>query len=213
VDEPGLLVADNDTADFTVDTQKVVFLLPPPIQAAQILVTNLDPETARAEVQNALNSGQLLVNYLGHGSVEVWSGDTLLDDASAAALNNGSRLPVFLSFDCLNGFFQDVYTQSLSETLLPTRQRRRRGSGLIFGIDRCPAAGTTGSQAGGCAMKNSAITLGDAPVQARRESRRTCAAPTCRLGSVVALKALKNCGIDRPGGPPPTSLPASGVNW
>jgi hypothetical protein len=118
-----LLVADrNDNADFTQDTQKVAALLPSSLQATQIFVTNLDPGTARAEVQNALNAGQLLVNYLGHGSIEVWSGDGLLDDTSAAALTNGSRLPVFLTFDCLNGFFHDVYTQSLSETLLLNSQ-------------------------------------------------------------------------------------------
>ncbi len=114
-----LLVADrNDTADFTEDTQKIAGLLPPSIQSTQILVTNLDPGTARAEVQNALNAGELLVNYLGHGSVEVWSGDSLLNDTTAAELTNAPRLPVFLTFDCLNGFFHDVYTQSLSETLL-----------------------------------------------------------------------------------------------
>jgi hypothetical protein len=117
------LIADrNDTANFDQDTQKIAALLPPSLQATQILVGNLDPDTARAEVQNALNAGELLVNYLGHGSIEVWSGDTLLDDTSAAALTNGSRLPVILTFDCLNGFFHDVYTESLSEALLLNSQ-------------------------------------------------------------------------------------------
>jgi hypothetical protein len=174
-----LLVADrNDTADFTVDTHKIAALLPPSIEATQILVTNLDPETARAQVQNALNSGQLLVNYLGHGSVEVWSGDTLLDDASAAALSNGSRLPVFLSFDCLNGFFQDVYTQSLSETLL------LNGNGGAVAVVSSSALTDAQPQAlldrklVDALMKNTAITLGDALVQAKagikvKDVRRT----------------------------------------
>jgi hypothetical protein len=42
----------------------------------------------------------------------------LLTDASAASLTNGPRLPVFLIMDCLNGYFQDVYTKSMAETLL-----------------------------------------------------------------------------------------------
>jgi hypothetical protein len=33
-------------------------------------------------------------------------------------LSNGKRLPLFLIMDCLNGFFHDVYTQSLAEALL-----------------------------------------------------------------------------------------------
>jgi hypothetical protein len=162
-----LLVADrNDTADFTA------------IQATQILVTNLDPETARAEVQNALNSGQLLVNYLGHGSVEVWSGDTLLDDASAAALTNGSRLPVFLSFDCLNGFFQDVYTQSLSETLLLNSNGGAVAVVSSSALTDAPPQAQLDRKLVDALMKNSALTLGDALVQAKagikvKDVRRT----------------------------------------
>ena len=174
-----LLVADrNDTADFTEDTQKIAGLLPPSIQATQILVTNLDPSRARAEVRNALNAGQLLVNYLGHGSVEVWSGDTLLDDTSAAALTNAPRLPVFLTFDCLNGFFHDVYTQSLSETLLLNAQG---GAVAIVSssalTDALPQAHLDRSLVQAL-FKNGGATLGDALVQAKasikaKDVRRT----------------------------------------
>ncbi|MBI3644680.1 MAG: DUF11 domain-containing protein, partial [Acidobacteriales bacterium] len=174
-----LLVADrNDNVDFTDDTQKVASLLPPWIQATEILVTNLDPGTARAEVQSALNAGQLLVNYLGHGSVEVWSGDNLLDDKSAAALTNAPRLPVYLTFDCLNGFFHDVYTQSLSEILLLNSQ-----GGAIAVV---ASSGLTDSQPQAhldrslvqALFQNGGTTLGDALVQAKssikaKDVRRT----------------------------------------
>jgi uncharacterized repeat protein (TIGR01451 family) len=174
-----LLVADrNDNVDFTEDTHKVASLLPPSIQATEILVTNLDPGTARAEVQSALNAGQLLVNYLGHGSVEVWSGDNLLDDKSAAALTNAPRLPVYLTFDCLNGFFHDVYTQSLSEILLLNSQ-----GGAIAVV---ASSGLTDSQPQAhldrslvqALFQNGGATLGDALVQAKssikaKDVRRT----------------------------------------
>ncbi len=163
-----LLVADrNDNADFTADTQKIAALLPPSMQSTQIIVTNLDPGTARAQVRNALNAGQLLVNYLGHGSVEVWSGDTLLDDTSAAALTNAPRLPVMLTFDCLNGFFQDVYTQSLSETLLLNSQ-----GGAVAVVsssaltDADPQARLDRSLVQAL-FQNGGATLGDALVQAK----------------------------------------------
>jgi Peptidase family C25 len=58
------------------------------------------------------------VNYLGHGSEEQWSGSDILDTNSVGSLTNGSQLPVFLIMDCLNGFFQDPYAQSLGVTLL-----------------------------------------------------------------------------------------------
>jgi hypothetical protein len=84
----------------------------------KILADQLDPQTAKQQVLDAINSGQGLVDYVGHGSVEQWSFSDLLDDSDAAAMQNGERLPVFLLMDCLNGFFQDVYTQSLAESLL-----------------------------------------------------------------------------------------------
>jgi hypothetical protein len=125
-----------------------------------------------------LNAGQLLVNYLGHGSVEVWSGDTLLDDTSAAALTNAPRLPVYLTFDCLNGFFHDVYTQSLSETLL------LNGQGGAVAIVSSSALTDAQPQARldrslvQVLFQSGGATLGDALVQAKasikaKDVRRT----------------------------------------
>ena len=67
-----------------------------------------------------INAGQLFVNYNGHGSVEIW-GSNLLDDTAASALNNGGRLPFVVAMNCLNGFFHDVYTQSLASALMLSR--------------------------------------------------------------------------------------------
>jgi hypothetical protein len=72
---------------------------------------------ARAQILSQINSGQLLVNYMGHGSVEGWA-DGLLAEADAATFTNSNRLPVFLIMDCLNGYFQDVYSTSMAESLL-----------------------------------------------------------------------------------------------
>jgi uncharacterized repeat protein (TIGR01451 family) len=114
-----LLVADrNDTIDFTRDTRSVEALLPKSMKVTAVLASGLDANTARQEIMAGINSGKLLVNYIGHGSVEIWSGEDLLDDAAASTLSNGTRLPVFLIMDCLNGLFHDVYTESLAESLL-----------------------------------------------------------------------------------------------
>src|SRR5207245_756739 len=90
-----LIVADvNDpVVNFTHDAKSVQALLPPTIAVTDVFANYLDPATARAEVLAGINSGKLLVNYNGHGSVEIWSGEDLLDDTSAAALTNGGRLP------------------------------------------------------------------------------------------------------------------------
>jgi hypothetical protein len=64
-----------------------------------------------------INAGQGLVNYMGHGSNEVWGGG-LFDSSAALGLSNGAMTPLFLSMTCLNGYFQDVYTAALGKALL-----------------------------------------------------------------------------------------------
>ena len=113
-----LLVADNDpTQNFDEDTKAVQKLMPSSMRFTDVFADQ-DPN-AHADIVAGINSGQLLVNYSGHGSVEVWG--HLLTDADATALTNGNRLPVFLITDCLNGFFDDVYTTSMAESLLLAR--------------------------------------------------------------------------------------------
>jgi len=73
--------------------------------------------TARQQILSAMNAGQLLVNYNGHGSVQIW-GSNLFDDSAASTLTNGGRLPFVVAMNCLNGFFHDVYTESLATALM-----------------------------------------------------------------------------------------------
>jgi len=92
-------------------------LLPPTMNVTDVFASALGPSTARLNLLAGINSGQLLVNYNGHGSVEIW-GSGLFNDSLASALNNGNKLPVFIAMNCLNGFFHDVYTESLAEALM-----------------------------------------------------------------------------------------------
>jgi hypothetical protein len=68
-------------------------------------------------VRDALAGGPLVLNYLGHGSVESWAGGALTS-AGAASLEGGGRKPLAVLMTCLNGFFHDLYTESLAEALL-----------------------------------------------------------------------------------------------
>ncbi len=117
--QQALLVADqNIGADFTTATKFAAADLPSSLQPTEIFADGLDPIVVQQQVFSALNSGPLLVNYSGHGSVEQWSFADFLDDSSATNLTNGDQLSVYLLMDCLNGFFHDVYSTSLAESLL-----------------------------------------------------------------------------------------------
>jgi hypothetical protein len=66
--------------------------------------------------------------FIGNQALRAWSARLRLGCglqkllsrgfAAASTLSNGTRLPVFLIMDCLNGFFHDVYTESLAESLM-----------------------------------------------------------------------------------------------
>ena len=117
--QQALVIADqNIGADFSTAANFVVSSLPSFLKVTKILADGLDSNAARQQILNALNSGALLVDYSGHGSVEQWSFADFLNDSSASTLSNGNHLPVYLVMDCLNGFFHDVYSTSLAESLL-----------------------------------------------------------------------------------------------
>ena len=114
------MVADVDdpAMSFSQQSQAVQNLLPQNMSATDVFAGALGTATAQKNLLDGINNGQLLVNYNGHGSVEVWSGGGLFNDTQAAALTNGNKLPLFVIMNCLNGFFHDVYTQSMAEALM-----------------------------------------------------------------------------------------------
>jgi hypothetical protein len=114
-----LVIADQDLgANFSATTNSVSKALTQLLSVNKLITGNSDPQTVKEQIIAGINAGQSIVNFTGHGSVEQWSFSDLLDNNDAAALQNGGKLPVFFIMNCLNGFFQDVYTQSLAESLL-----------------------------------------------------------------------------------------------
>jgi hypothetical protein len=113
-----LLISDEDFEfDFEAATAALRPLLPPDFTVHEVAVDNLGP-AAPAEIVSRINDGQLLVNYVGHGSVETWSRQGIFSDVEAGGLANGERLPVFVLMTCLNGMFDDLSSESLAEALL-----------------------------------------------------------------------------------------------
>ena len=78
-----------------------------------------------ALILNALLQKPLLVNYFGHGSVEIWANAAVFNTGDMAALNDDA-LPVWLMMTCLNGYFQNANRTSLAEALI-----RRNPGGAV----------------------------------------------------------------------------------
>jgi hypothetical protein len=162
-----LMVADkDDTENFSQDSQNVEAKLPRTMQATDVFVDSLG-STAAGKILSQINSGQGLVNYLGHGSAEQWSGSDIFDTGSVSSLTNRSQLPVFLIMDCLNGFFQDLYSQPLGVTLLLAPNGGAVAVLASSGLNQAPPQTTLDILVVENALNPKPATLGEAIVQAK----------------------------------------------
>jgi hypothetical protein len=123
-----LLVADmNDGYDFEAMATALKPLVTLEVKIGQLNRGETDIATARAKLFDAINRGQKVVNYSGHGSVDQWKAD-LLNVSDAPGLENSDRLTVFIMMTCLNGYFNDPGIDSLGEALL----RQNAGAAAVW---------------------------------------------------------------------------------
>ena len=115
--EEVLLVADsNDGFDFEQASAQLVGMMPESLKINQI---NRGTDTAASKelLMEAVNRGQKLVNYAGHGSVNQWRGNLLVNE-DASQMKNTDHLSVFVMMTCLNGYFDDPALDSLAASLM-----------------------------------------------------------------------------------------------
>jgi hypothetical protein len=162
-----LLVADRDGSDgysFESATDSLEKLLPAGASVSRVNRRAQDAATMRGQIVAGVNAGPLLVNWMGHGSVDVWTGEGVLRGADASALRNGSRLPLFVMMTCLNGYYVGTGVDSLAESVL------KAGQGGAYAV-----------------WASSGMTEPAAQVQANRELYRILfeEGGTVRLGNAV----------------------------
>ncbi len=117
-----LLIADrNDGFDFEAASNQLRQLLPAGSQAQVVFRGKTDDASAARAISEAIESGQLLINYAGHGSTATWRG-SLLTSQSARGLKNSTALSMFVTMTCLNGYFIDPSVESLGEALIASPQ-------------------------------------------------------------------------------------------
>ncbi len=76
---------------------------------------------ATAAITNTLNlTGTLIVNYIGHASLDRWSAESIFFVDNIASLTNAAQLPVILSMTCLDGHWTYPNWDSLTYKFLVT---------------------------------------------------------------------------------------------
>ena len=115
-----VMVSDLTDANYNFEafTAEVRTSLPPTMNVQLINRSGGDTATVRGQIMSAINVGPGVVNYLGHGSVGVWTGAGLLTTTDPPNFTNTPRLSLFVMMTCLNGAFTEVGTDSLAESIL-----------------------------------------------------------------------------------------------
>ena len=76
-------------------------------------------DSTRNAIVSAINEGRLIVNYVGHGGITLWSNDIIFRSDSVrddlSLLSNGNKMPVMLAMTCYDGYFQFPGNPSLAE--------------------------------------------------------------------------------------------------
>ncbi len=163
-----LLVSDavSDGVNFQAQSEQLAALLPALMLKQFINRNDGTPDEVRAQILNTINlAAPLVVNWLGHGSTQVWAGDGLLRSQDAAALTNTAP-GLFVMTTCLNGYFADPVQTSLGEAVLADT------AGGAFAVVASSALNTPASQqlfnqAFYQALFGKGLTLGEAMTAAR----------------------------------------------
>jgi hypothetical protein len=114
--ERALLVADDEPAFDDASDDLAGDLIDVGYQIQKLYMT--ENENVHDAIVSALNQGVGIINYVGHGSVEVWGDERVFQAEDAEILINGDRLPIFTTFTCLNGYFNHPDVDALAETLI-----------------------------------------------------------------------------------------------
>jgi len=123
-----LFVADNAdaTGDYPfVSDETIAGYLPPGYNAVRVYLglTHTEPDEATQAIVENLNAGVLLANYMGHGSVSRWAHEEIWEPEDIANLDNGDRLPLVLTFNCLDGYFIYPGWPSIAEEMTRTEKK------------------------------------------------------------------------------------------
>jgi hypothetical protein len=165
VPQSALMVADNSVGyDFEGFDEHLITLLPAGMNVQRVYRSS-NP-TPHADIMAQLNQGVALVNYSGHGNIDIWAG-SIFSSSDAIALNNGKRLPFVTVMDCLNGFFSDPVLEGLAESLLKAPNGGAIASFASSGLTTALPQHEMGERMFQLLYSSQSIAIGDASRQAK----------------------------------------------
>jgi hypothetical protein len=131
-----LAVADNadQVGDFAQTSENLLAsYLVQPYQAERVYygVTHTTPDQARTAIQDGINAGKLLVNFVGHADQISWAAERMFKTDDVPLLQNGGKLPVMLPMTCWDGYYIYPYPPDRALDALAEVVTRADGRGAV----------------------------------------------------------------------------------
>jgi len=126
-----LLVADDREPSFETISEQIADLLPHYYTTNKVYADDYPPGDPTIDIANSINDGDIMVNYVGHGSVNrwgTWEGGRIFLRSDITALRNTHKLPVVTVANCLNGYFVGKNVSMAEEFL----RRNHRGAVAVW---------------------------------------------------------------------------------
>lgn len=162
-----MMVADNsDSAgDFVASSDDLLSrYLPDTYLAEKVYLeeTHMTADSVRAAIIAGINSGKILVNYIGHAAYTQWASEPIFEDIDIPSLINDGKLPVILAMTCYEGYYQIPGLVTIAEAIT-----RKEGSGAIASWSPSGAGVATGHDFLNrgffrAFFQNGALTVGEA---------------------------------------------------
>jgi hypothetical protein len=117
-----LFVAErHNTGDWdypSLTDEIIANFLPADISAQRVYLGQTVPDapSARAAISDAVRSGVLMLQYSGHGDVDLWSKEAIWNATDVSSLRNQPMFPVVMTFNCKDGYFAYPGWSSMAET-------------------------------------------------------------------------------------------------
>ena len=119
-----LFAADNNDIYFETINENLVSKLPAGYTARKVYLRSYSTtESATSDIISYMNNGMMLTNYVGHGDVTHWAGESLFVPEYISRLNNGGKLTFLVTLDCMNGYFAHPFYYSISEAFVAAKDR------------------------------------------------------------------------------------------
>jgi hypothetical protein len=118
-----VVVADNPdrAGDFEADALAAGLLVSD--HPETIFLSRLGTAATHDAILRSFDEGASLLSYVGHGGIHLWADEDLFDITDVASLRPQSQQPILLTMNCLNGYFDFPYFDSLAEELVKAKDK------------------------------------------------------------------------------------------